>query len=163
VTVLDRFLTKIDGDGPIPAHRPELGPCTIWTGAKTGAGYGNLWVNGQYLGAHRVAWTLFVGPVPDDLEIDHLCRNRACVKACADSNGPAHLEPTTHRENDLRGTGRSARNAEKEQCLNGHPFDEANTRCETNRFGLPSRRCRKCHAARQRARKARLREARVAA
>jgi HNH endonuclease len=69
--------------------------------------------------AHRVAYEMWFGPIPDGLVIDHLCRNRACVN-------PAHMEPVTHRENLLRGTGASARQAAKKTCIRGHEFDVRN-------------------------------------
>jgi HNH endonuclease len=66
-------------------------------------------------------YRLLVGPVPEGLELDHLCRNRACVN-------PAHLEPVSHRENVLRGASFAAINAVKTHCIHdGHPFDDVNT------------------------------------
>jgi hypothetical protein len=81
--------------------------------------------------AHRWAYEAFVGPIPEGLEIDHLCRNRACVN-------PAHLDPVTHQENMSRGKA-----ARMTHCHKGHPFDEANTRMEA--YG--SRRCKECNNA----------------
>jgi hypothetical protein len=101
----DRWEAKVDRDGPIPEHAPELGPCWVWTGTRLGGprgGYGAINRGGQGsqstapLLAHVVAYELYVGPVPDGLELDHLCGNKGCVN-------PSHLEPVTHRENIRRG------------------------------------------------------------
>jgi hypothetical protein len=72
--------------------------------------------------AHRFAYELLVGPIPEGLELDHLCRNHACVN-------PAHLEPVIHVENIRRGdTDAQGRcNRDKTHCPAGHPLDEANT------------------------------------
>jgi hypothetical protein len=91
-----RLDAKTDFDGPIPAHRPELGRCWVWTGRKIWNGYGLVYWNGEQWLVHRVSYTLDVGHIPDGLTIDHLCRNRACRR-------PAHLEPTTNTENVRRG------------------------------------------------------------
>jgi hypothetical protein len=76
------------------ANTRSDGECIVWTGRLSSAGYG---VFPKSLGwAHQVAYRLAGGVVADGLELDHLCRNRACCN-------PAHLEPVTHRENIIRG------------------------------------------------------------
>jgi len=87
--------------------RTESG-CLEWQGATTSGrgGYGVIGSMGKVVYVHRAAFELLVGPIPDGLVIDHLCRNRTCWE-------PAHLEAVTHRINILRGTGASARNARK--------------------------------------------------
>lgn len=108
--VADRFWPKV------VVGEPE--ECWEWTAAMI-RGYGTFrgpgGRNGRMLRAHRVAYELLVAPIPEDLQLDHLCRNPACVN-------PAHLEPVTNHENqqrrpDVGGT----------HCPNGHPYDEANT------------------------------------
>lgn len=100
-----------------------------WTGTVHRAtGYGCFRVPGHQLLAHRVAWILLVGPIPDGLTLDHIkerCGLRSCVKVLADEHGPAHLEPVTRGENSLRGDGPTARNARKMQCPRGHPYEHA--------------------------------------
>jgi HNH endonuclease len=115
-----RFWPKVDKHGPIPEHRPDLGPCWVWTATTNKKGYGRFNIGGKLHQAHRVAYELLIGPVPAGLLPDHLCRNSSCVN-------PAHLEIVTNRENTLRGAGASASNARKTHCPKGHPYDRANT------------------------------------
>ena len=95
-----RFWHKVDKDGPVPDYRPELGPCWIWTGGLTSIDeYGTFAVDTtahRSVLAHRYSYELNVGPIPDGLQIDHLCRVHPCVN-------PTHLEPVTQRENVRRG------------------------------------------------------------
>jgi len=139
-----RFWAKVNKVGPVPEHRPELGPCWLWTGYVSSTGYGIFSTEQDLMLAHRFAWKLLVGPIPARRQLDHLCRVRNCVKAMADEDGPAHLEPVTHRENVLRGTGMTARAARKTHCPQGHPYDEANTIWERTVRGRRARRCRIC-------------------
>ncbi len=109
--------------------------CWLWT-ATLDQGYGRFSVApGRSARAPRVAYELFVGPIPADRQIDHLCRNRACVN-------PAHLELVTSRTNTLRGEGRTARNARKTHCPKGHAYAPENTLVSKNRerFCLECRR-----------------------
>lgn len=117
-TLEERFWIKVDKDGPIPTHNPQLGQCWMWLGAKKKYGHGifsTQWKDnkGKNQGAHRIAYNLLVGPVPDGLELDHLCRNPPCVN-------PAHLEPVTHAENMRR------YQLSKTHCPHGHPYEGAN-------------------------------------
>jgi hypothetical protein len=115
--VMDRFWSKVNKEGPLPRRRPELGRCWLWIACRVPGGYGQFYVSKvgvQF--AHRVSYELRNGPIPAGLEIDHLCRNRACVN-------PEHMEVVTTRENTLRGISSPSRNAKKKRCLRGHKFN----------------------------------------
>ena len=94
--------------------------CWLWVGGHRRRCYGSLKVKGKTVFAHRVAYEELVGPIPKGLTLDHLCRNRPCVR-------PSHLEPVSLKVNILRGQGPAARNATKTHCIHGHEFTEANT------------------------------------
>lgn len=128
-----RFWSKVVRDGPIPTARPDLGPCWLWIGSIS-SGYGNIRILGKSLLAHRIAYELANGPIPDGHELDHLCRITNCVR-------PAHLEPVPHRVNMARGI-----RATRTECQHGHKLTFENTILERGKFGTV-RRCRKCRAA----------------
>lgn len=103
-----RLFAKIDASGV----------CWEWTGALN-KGYGVIGRGARGTGleqAHRAVWTLLVGPIPDGMTLDHLCRNRPCCM-------PDHLEPVTSVENVRRGYGPgSGHYVERTVCKNGHPW-----------------------------------------
>lgn len=112
-TVVERFLLKTsEGNNG----------CVLWTGATDGDGrYGSFYYEGRVRRAHRVAYVMFVGPIPEGLDLDHLCRVTQCVN-------PAHMEPVSHGENVLRGESIQAKNARKTHCKRGHQFTAVDLR-----------------------------------
>lgn len=120
--------------------------CWNWVGTIALNGYGTIKIGGRKgsrVYAHRLAYSMFVGPIPDGMDLDHLCRNRRCAN-------PSHLEPVTRQTNVLRGVGPSLLgklNGAKTQCKSGHAFDDANTRYRPS----GGRTCRECERNRRRA------------
>ena len=134
----ERFWVKVDkGDGT---------GCWLWTAATNSAGYGVVKAAERLAYAHRVAYELLVGPIPEGLELDHVkergCTSTLCVKAIADEHGPAHLEPVTHRENGLRSSSPMAQQARQDQCKRGHELTGTNVYRRPSRPG--KRECRRC-------------------
>lgn len=116
----ERFWSFVDKDGPVPDYEPLLGPCWVWTGGLA-EGYGAFSLEGRQIRAHRVAYIWLAGEIPEDCELDHLCRVRRCCN-------PAHLEPVSHLINVHRGTSPWAINAAKQRCGTcGFPYDAENT------------------------------------
>ena len=135
---LDAYTNR---DGPVPPHAPDLGPCWLWT-RGTVKGYGYVRVGKRKVQAYRLNYERWVGPIPDGLLIDHLCRVRRCVR-------PSHLEPATYSENTTRspihpGMVRKA----QEACLYGHDYTPENTYTDST----GARHCRACGAASKRRR-----------
>ena len=127
----------MSSDGLLPHHEDRFwskvqptGFCWEWVGQINPYGYG-VFATGQGKGgwykvsAHRTAYTLLVGPIPEGMELDHVCKNRRCVN-------PDHLEPVTHAENQRR--------IRRPACRRGHLFAE-HGRID-RRTGKP--RCRAC-------------------
>lgn len=125
--IADRLWTRVE----------KTDGCWLWTGPTASNGYGRLAVTVEgrrtTIGAHRASYELLVGPVADDLDLDHLCRVRNCVR-------PNHLEPVPSRVNTMRGTAPTAINAARTACVHGHDFTVANT----IRLSDGRRRCRTC-------------------
>lgn len=111
--------------------------CWIYTGKLGKNGYGYIGVDGKTKLAHRVSYELSIGPIPEGLQLDHLCRVRSCIN-------PDHLEPVTNRENGLRGISFAAQNVVKTHCPLGHPYDDDNTRVRSTKYGWQRRDCKAC-------------------
>lgn len=112
--------------------------CVLWPGAVNWDGYaqhqfrqGTRWYG---VAAHRAIYELVVGPIPEGLQLDHLCKTRACIN-------PKHLEPVTPDVNKRRCGG-----ATEYHCAAGHPRNEENTYTASN----GSHRCRPCNSEAQR-------------
>lgn len=141
-TLAERFWSKAKADGT---------GCWVWQGSLQSKGYGSLYVAGKTRSAHRLAYELVKGPIPDGLELDHLCRRRDCVN-------PDHLEAVTHAENVRRGeanvinTARFDRAREQRtHCPYGHEFTTENTWEEVYKpTGVIMRHCRECGMQRRR-------------
>lgn len=116
--------------------------CWEWLASRDRHGYGKFKpVSRTWTLAHRASYRLHVGPIPDGLVLDHLCRNTSCVN-------PGHLEAVTQVENMRRGV---FPNSLKTECPQGHPYNEENTAVRGGRrFCLACRRAK--HAARDRSR-----------
>lgn len=129
----ERFWTKVE-------KSDDQDGCWLWKASLDSKGYGQINIAGKrtrLARAHRLAYEMVVGPIPDGLQLDHLCRNRACVN-------PRHLEPVTNRENALR-----SERARRTACIHGHPYTAENTIWKAN----GRRTCRECDRMRKRGEK----------
>lgn len=125
-TFAERLFTYIDASGD----------CWEWTGALN-KGYGVIGRGGRGTGldqAHRAVWQLLVGPIEDDLQIDHLCRNHACCN-------PDHLEPVPAEINKARGFSPAVLYSKRDTCNFGHPLDG---RTRDSKTGKTIRYCKTC-------------------
>lgn len=125
-SVEDRFWSSVD----------KSGECWLYVGSTVDPdGYARFYAHGRRHMAHRFAYELVVAPIPEGLQVDHLCKVRNCVN-------PAHLEPVTPKENNLRSESPAAKNAAKTRCVNGHVFTPENTYVHRGQ----ARTCRTCNA-----------------
>ena len=136
---------------PIPCHQSlysawwdrvdfAVSGCWNWTGATAERGYGLVYnpQTKRFVRAHRRVYEMCVGPIPDGLEIDHLCRNPRCIN-------PDHLEPVTHVENCLRSPIMGQGQTTKTHCPAGHPYEGENLYI----FPNGARACRTCQRVHQ--------------
>lgn len=145
----ERWMTKVVVESP---------GCWIWQGHTESRGYGLYrYTVGRSMSAHRWVWEYLVGPIPDGLQLDHLCQVKCCVN-------PDHLEPVTARENSLRTYSVFANYARRTHCKHGHEYTPENTRYYPHTGN--ARHCLTCEREHSRksaeARKARRRAARAA-
>lgn len=110
----------------------DPGGCWIWHGAVSNGRYGSIFYQGRMQKAHRVAWILVNGPVPENRDLDHLCRNTRCIN-------PDHLEPVSRSEN-LRRSPLMDRHSMRTHCIRGHEFTSENTRRRSNGHRV----CKEC-------------------
>lgn len=109
--------------------------CALWPGMLSHNGYGHVAYQGRKRYVHRLLYEHFIGPVPDDMELDHVvCHRRNCANFY-------HLEPTTHTENVRRGASSAAYYGQRTHCENGHEFTPDNIYWRTDG---PGRKCRAC-------------------
>lgn len=138
IPIVQRILRLVDKNGPVPAHRPELGQCWLFIGRLNRDGYGIIKRGGRNGGnalAHVPMYDEVNEPLPDNWERDHLCRVRNCVR-------PTHLEGVPARINNLRSESPAAINARKTHCDSGHLLSDDNIYRATD----GSRHCRICRA-----------------
>lgn len=126
VEIEERFWSKVDRD------LGDTSRCWEWR-ACVDKGYGQFWLKGSRVLAHRFSYELSGLVIPKGLQLDHLCRNRRCVN-------PHHLEPVSQKENIYRGEGPTATNSRKTRCPKGHEYDVQ----EVEVSGTVRRRCSVC-------------------
>jgi hypothetical protein len=123
--MMERFWKKVD----------KTDDCWNWVGSISNHGYGRININKKVCFAHRVAYEMSVGEIPEGLVIDHLCRNPRCVN-------PRHLEPVSQGENIRRGSSQEMRTLKyrsRTHCKHGHEWTD-----ETTSYRGTRRDCKIC-------------------
>lgn len=121
----ERFLAKTE--------RHPSG-CLLWVGALVPGGYGHFWFEGKPQSAHRVAHKLFIGPIPEGMQVNHTCDVKLCVE-------PTHLYAGTQSDNQRDAVSRGRhKETKKRACIRGHAFTPENTYVRPD----GRRRCREC-------------------
>lgn len=145
-TDIDRFWSKVDKSGPIPAHCPEIGACWVWTAARNGSPnhqYGAIRIHGgrKTVHTHRMSWQIANGPIPAGMYVCHKCDNPACCN-------PSHLFLGDQGANmrDCASKGRCGGDGgafwkAKTHCPQGHPYSGDNLRVNPK---TGHRYCREC-------------------
>lgn len=116
---------------------PNTG-CWLWLGGLTSCGYGAFAPVNKGEKAHRWAWMLYRGPIPEGMVIDHMCRVRSCVN-------PDHLRVVTPTQNTLENSASlQSQNAKKTHCKNNHLLAGDNLYVNKHKDGTEARACRTC-------------------
>jgi HNH endonuclease len=132
------------GRGPGGKTAPSLsslidatGVCWEWNGRVENNGYGRFQIGNVKFLAHRAVYEILVGDIPQNMVLDHLCKNRRCVN-------PDHLSVTTQEENNRRSGSITSKNIVKTSCPSGHPYDKTNTKVWVRPNGRKMRYCAQC-------------------
>jgi len=130
-------MTVTFGDTRMPEHfwsKLTVTARGCWEMGNKPDAYGGFWLDGKAHGAHRIAWQRLVGPIDDNLDVDHVCRNRPCCN-------PSHLEPVTRQVNIQRAYSPSLEVAQRTHCTKGHELTADNV----VKSKVPYKRCKTCH------------------